>query len=149
MRDYPNILVAFVEDEKFEVGYTFERWPHHITVLPWFKADTPAIRSLEATAKVHMPIEVSIGETAMFGVQNDILVRVVKSDKLTQVHNALIAEHDGLFAFANSRFTGANYRPHVTLSGQNDPTPGPLKFDKLSLVRVVDEKRTKVIQQQF
>ena len=148
MRDYPNILVAFLEP--FEEGYEFTRWPHHITILPWFKADRTALASIESVVMAHLPIPIEIGQTDMFGARSDILVRLVESEALKKLHQALLHERDGLLGLVNSRFVGDEYRPHVTLSGTDDPSPGHRKLPSISLVTKIDTNgKAKRVNQNF
>lgn len=147
MRDYPNILVAFTKDHR--EGYAFEQWSHHVTVLPWFKANSEAIASLAEIARQHLPIVAQIGGTAMFGVKSDILVRRVESEQLQQMHRDMLSQHEGLLGLGNSSFVGENYSPHITLSGTNDPEPGPITIEKLSLVKATGDKHIKRIRKQF
>lgn len=143
MRDYPNELVAFQPD--LPVGLGFETWPHHITVLPWFKANKEALASLESIVGRHLPITAELGQTAMFGPREDILVRLVESDDLVKLHQRLIKQRRGVLGFANSRFTGDDFRPHITLSGTDDPPPGVFKIEQLSLVKLVGPGKNKRI----
>lgn len=143
MRDYPNILVAFLD--KFDEGYQFERWPHHITVLSWFKADRIALESLENIVKEALPIKVYLGQTAMFGARNDILVRLVESEQLDKLHNSLLVELEGLLGLVSYGYSGSGYSPHVTLQGKNDPEPGHLQIERISLVKKVEPGKTKKV----
>jgi len=144
MYDHPNILVAFTENHS--LGHAFERWPHHITVLPWFKADKTALAGLESIAKQYLPLDVEIGKTARFGTHSDILVRLVESEALEQMHRDMLSKRGGLLGLANSRFVGAEYRSHVTLQGADDPAAGPFVITKLSLVKLTGPGKTKRIE---
>jgi hypothetical protein len=77
------------------------------------------------------------------------LVRLVESKELTAMHRAMLAEHAGLLALASSRYVGDNYRPHVTLQGQNDPESGPITIEKISLVQGTGQKPAKQIIKHF
>lgn len=137
MIDYPYILVLFLEEtnESFE----FERWPHHVTLLPWFKANSQALTDLERITRDHLPLEIELTEKiAMFGVREDIKVRLVSSPALHRLHTALLTARAGLLGLNNSRYTGQSFKPHVTLQGQQDPTPGQLKISTVSLVKKLD-----------
>jgi len=144
MIDYPNILVAFLEE--FEPGYEFERWPHHVTILPWFKADKEALSSIEQIASGHLPITVELGKTAMFGARNDILVRLVESDPLQKFHRALLSGRKGLLGLINSSYSGDNFRPHVTLQGQNDPESRTITIKRLALVKHIGPGKLKRVE---
>ena len=146
MYDHPNILVAILDED---APRRFTRWPHHITVLPWFKANTEALTSLESIAAKFLPVAAEIGNTAMFGARNDIPVRLVESEALKDMHRAMLANHTGVLGLNNSRYSHEAYVPHITLSGHNDPEPGRVIISSLSLVRGVGKKPHKRIVKQF
>ena len=147
MNSHPYILVVFLRD--LPKGYEFERWPHHITLLPWFKADREALESLADLAGQYLPMTVEMTKTANFGVRDDILVRLVESDALVSLHKKMLSNRDGILGLANGRYVGEEFKPHVTLQGKNDPEPGSIAINRISLIKHTGSGHIKRVERIF
>lgn len=141
------MLVAFLDE--YEVGYEFERWPHHITILPWFKANRQALEALAVICLEHLPIVAEVGEASWFGFNQDIAVNLVDSESLISFHRALL-NRPGVLGLKDSRHTGPDYRPHITLQGQNDPQTGQeLTISSIYLIARPDSTHRKRVEQVY
>jgi 2'-5' RNA ligase len=109
-------LTPLREGDTFEVS----AWPLHITVLPPFRTDATgeevgaAIRSV---ASSQAPLTVVAEHDELFGRRHDIPVTVMaENEQLISLHHAL---RDAVRPFAATpeepAFTGARFRPHVTV----------------------------------
>lgn len=147
MLDYPNILVVFLT--QLNEGFEFQSWPHHITVLPWFKADAKALESIKALAEEALPLHAQLTDTAMFGHRKEIPVRLVESEELVQLHMTLLRDRSGVLGLINSRFTMDEFRPHVTLHGNHDPTEGDISINQLTLVKKLPQGKLKRIERVY
>jgi hypothetical protein len=146
MKEGNSILVHLVEPKP--VGYRFERtrksWPLHITLVPWFFADSeqmPAFTS-EITAvceKITPPVS-RVGNRELFGPNHDIPVNVL-SDVLALkgLHIALldIVDRTTEGLQVPSAYVGAQYRPHITRHNGMGATQGDvIAVDSVALVNV-------------
>jgi 2'-5' RNA ligase len=115
-------------------------WPLHVTVVQVFTADaTPgAIRArLAGVAASSSPIDVVAGADEHFGPSRTIPVTVVSpSASLDALHAACVAALDDLGPmYENPEYTGAGYRPHVTVKRHARATAGDvLNLRQLALV---------------
>lgn len=125
------------EGDQFAVS----EWPLHITALPPFLTDATgwdigaAIRS---AASAHSAFTVVAARDELFGRRHDIPVTVMAdNEQLTALHRALwMAVRPFAAAPEEPAFTGAGFRPHVTMKAHGRVHEGD-EFT-LSQLAVVD-----------
>ena len=105
-------------------SFAVTEWPLHITVLPPFHTDAEPTAVAAAIASIHLPdspLRVTAGDDEMFGRRENIPVTLIDDDAaLTQLHRDLIDAVRPLAAIPDEpAFTGARFRPHVTIKGQS------------------------------
>lgn len=104
--------------EPYEIGQKFEKWPLHITIVPWFPADDTAglDKLLTALAAKQRPFSVRIGDVEYFGVKKDVAVNIVEpTEPLTKLHEQTVTLLDTADMSVHQRdFIGPNYRAHIT-----------------------------------
>lgn len=108
-------LVAMLEPQ--EVGLRFSEWPLHVTLLPWFSAPnlSSVVALCEQVAQKFSPFSLAVGERAYFGYNRDLPVRLLeKNDEISQLHRALLLGVSERGWVQQGRYTGDQYRPHVT-----------------------------------
>lgn len=127
--------------EPTNVGDTFEAWPLHITLLPWFRtAQTWAEEVFRRCAADLRACRVvlgarQLGPVALFGEAEDIPVRPIgDSTALGVAHGVLLAS---LHPFLDDKtYIGGSYNPHVTIRNNPDPGEGAeIDIATLSLIR--------------
>ena len=104
--------------EKREVGDSSTHTPQHITLFPPFIADQKDVLEIaDEVAAEFDPIEVSPGEHAMFGPENNIPVILIKPSRLlSSMHIALSKklEQKNILIPSND-FIDEDYTPHIAL----------------------------------
>lgn len=104
------------------VGAEFDRkrWPAHVTVVSNFTTNAPVETLATAVRRVliaERPLPFEFGDTAMFGPDRDIPVRLVRSESMTKLHDELVTELTSVGVVADeAAYWLAGYRPHVTLA---------------------------------
>jgi hypothetical protein len=87
----------------------------HVTVLgnfEWNGTEAALIRRVADVVEHGAPIDVVVGDEAMFGADGTIAVNTLEPHPaLTALHEALI---DDRMAFVEPQFLRAGYRPHIT-----------------------------------
>lgn len=127
------------------VGDTFESWPMHITLLPWFRArEYEAISGFMATVD-DMEVcngmlgERALGSTVMYGA-GDVSVRPVRdSTPIGVVQGLLLARFRD--KIIDPSYTAGAFSPHVDIR-QADPGEGfTFALDSLCLIRRDDKNK--------
>ncbi|HSH56295.1 MAG TPA: 2'-5' RNA ligase family protein [Candidatus Limnocylindrales bacterium] len=148
-----TILVLFIEPQ--EPGYTFERkrleWPLHITLIPWFRVPDPSTLDgiLETVAVQSRPFDAVVGMEAAFGGRKEVLVNVLADPALAQhLHLNLKRALDGVGAnYQSERFTGDNYKPHITHHGDRRRHEGDrLAVRNFYLVKLLPQNYCQVVK---
>lgn len=131
-------LLAFML-EPLDKGDQFIGWPLHITLVPWFRTDYGSehvTRDIEKAASGIDQFTVTGIMRSMLGGQRNVPVTDVASSDLHDLHRALLTvfENDA-YSLSDSKYTGVNYRPHVTKKGNAEFKPGHvILFDSVYLV---------------
>lgn len=141
--DNSRLMIAHFVDPLAE-GRHFDKWPLHLTILPWFHdSESESIHNLEQTAEKMCACKIALGEVAiktlgqieMFGDECNIPVRCVNnSTSLGVIHGMLL----GYFQdkLEDKTYIGGRYNPHVTIRENDDPGEGSeICIDKISLVK--------------
>lgn len=131
-------LLAFML-EPLEKGDQFIGWPLHITLVPWFRSNFGSehvARDIEATILGTDRLTVRGITRSMLGRQRNVPVTDVVSSDLHDLHRKLLTVFDNdAYTLSDSKYTGANYRPHVTKKGNKELKPGhEIEIDSLYLV---------------
>ncbi|HSX34883.1 MAG TPA: 2'-5' RNA ligase family protein [Candidatus Saccharimonadales bacterium] len=113
------ILVHMLEPQAVGSYFSRERWPLHITLMPWFGAPA-TLRSqlhvgLNQVAQSQPAEQVVIGDQALFGPNQDVPVELLtEPGALQPLHEALLSLVQLLqLPLVNPQWTGENYRPHI------------------------------------
>lgn len=112
-------IVAYML-KPLDEGQQFEKWPLHMTILPWFSSpDASQTEKIVADmAASHAPLTLKADGTAQFG--HDRTVRlIVSTDRLSQLYDDLSQQ----LKDAGSEFTVKlyeAYQPHVTVKDTED-----------------------------
>jgi 2'-5' RNA ligase len=109
-------LTPLTEGDSFAVS----AWPLHVTVLPPFLTDATASvvgDAIRSGASAHHAMTVVAAQDELFGRRHDIPVTLIAdNEELTALHQALRAVVRPLAAVPDEpAFTGAGFRPHVTV----------------------------------
>jgi len=129
------MIAAEVRDGDLASGVEFksDEWPHHVTVIPWFDTDSPDVgrRLLSGMAERYDRAKATVGEMALFGVDEDVKVSRLVSDDLVNIHTTGLGMLRDLgLEVNNSRFIGQGYKPHIT---HHDTGAIPRKGDELTI----------------
>ena len=116
----PRLIIAWLLDPTGTGA--IQILPPHVTLLPWFRLDERAVPALvdrlNIVSALRTPVEIRLGDTALFGEQQDIPVRLVhpKAEVLS-LHEDLrrIVTSAGAVLDA-PQWCGEGYRPHMTIN---------------------------------
>src|SRR5690606_34342136 len=115
-------LVVVLPLSRLQVGDRFavHEWPLHVTVLPPFKTDATGTEIGDAIRSVtpgQPALHLAAAGDELVGRRHDIPVTLVATnEQLTALHHALRAAVRPFAAQPDApAFTGAGYRPHVTV----------------------------------
>jgi hypothetical protein len=114
--------------------FSFRDWPLHLTIVPVFEASVA--ESIERMTRfTAAPIAVTVGGDEGFGSSLSMVVSVIeRSPELDALHINLISAL-GTPVFENPEYTGAGYRPHVTVKKHGRVNRGDrLDLTQLALV---------------
>ena len=130
-------LSPLAEGDSFAVS----KWPLHVTVLPPFLTDATASEvgaAIRSAASAHQAFKVVAAQDELFGRRHDVPVTVmVDNEQLTALHQALRAMVRPFAAKPDEpAFTGAGFRPHVTVKAHGRVDAGD-EFE-LTQLAVVD-----------
>lgn len=113
----PRDLLVGVFIEKFDVGDTFEEWPLHVTLVPWFRLETAKeqfIRKLKKELAPIKPFTDTAGEREIFSKRE---ANVLDKRKWQTLHEAVLAcvYNTAEPAARQFRFVAEAFQPHVTV----------------------------------
>lgn len=115
-------LVIVLPLSPLQVGDRFpvQEWPLHVTVLPPFTTDATGTEigdAIRSVASEHSAVRMVAAGDELFGRRHDIPVTVVaENELLTTLHHELRAAVRPFAAQPDEpAFTGAGFRPHVTV----------------------------------
>lgn len=106
------ILVA-----PYKAGDSFQLWPLHITLVPWFKvSDVGSLkRQLKSLLAARPAFQVQVGEAQRWRSRSVYIINA--STELLKLHNRLLAvtaEH--VVQPTKFKFVGPHFKPHITLN---------------------------------
>ncbi len=108
------VIVATVEPQ--DVGLRFSEWPLHITLVPWFSA--PGIETVkqicESAVTGIKQFSVTVGQREYFG-QRKLPVKLIEPNpRIVELHMKLLQSINHQGWDVPGRYTGNQFRPHVT-----------------------------------
>lgn len=112
------LLTSSIDPIRKGERFVDEPLPRHVTIQQWFMLEhVPAFKNaLQNFATTLAPIEIKAGETAEYGPNNDVPVRLVRSiGRLASLHTKtgeLVERFGG--TLKNPEWAGDGYSPHVT-----------------------------------
>ena len=126
-------LSPLAEGDSFAVSH----WPLHITILPPFRTDAAGSEvgeAIRSAASGQSPLTVVADHDELFGRRHDVPVTVMAvNEQLTAMHHAL---RDAVRPFAAApdepAFTGARFRPHITMKAHGRVRQG----DQFTLTQI-------------
>lgn len=147
-------LVQFLEPTTINTEFTNSSWPPHVTIAGVFALTwNGAVQNELAALATNQPSFTSTTTTIThFGPARDIRVCLVtKTPNLQQLHDAMVSfieTHGGIFN--EPHYLGDGFKPHITLSDNNDITPAHvITFTQLALIDMFpngDHTKRNVIQ---
>lgn len=96
-------------------------WPEHVTVLPNFVVEEPAVASVTSivrqAADRQPAFSVDLGPRAVFGPGHDVPVLLADHPVFHALHGSLSGSVEPLPGFRpdHTEFWGTGYRPHATI----------------------------------
>lgn len=135
LRAKRQILVLGVEP--FEEGERFNKWPPHVTLVPWFSgaSEERLQKGLKELTARTRPIAARIGEVAWFGSNKNVPVRIIEpNNHLQQLHlGALSRVHIARGNIEDISHISYRFRPHVTEYRGLELAEGYI-FDQVALI---------------
>ncbi len=146
-------LVHFVEKQL--EGWTFARshWPLHITLVPWFqtKDEEAVMRSLDRLAAELENMNLTVGGVEDVSGPGHRQANFIKNQQpVRELHKYLLATLERAdIELHESRFTGKEYRAHVTrhrADGRHSTAGEHILLNDFHLVKMLDAKTCEVYQ---
>jgi 2'-5' RNA ligase len=139
------ILVHMLDPQGLGTYFDRTRWPLHITLMPWFEVMQPQQsvlrRELGLLAQATPPINVVVGDTALFGPNQEVPVNLITDQLvLMRLHTALLdLVHLLQLPIENERWVGAAYKAHISQTIDRRVDPGDkIIVDDFYTVRLID-----------
>lgn len=128
MKPGDRLVCALVDP--IEVGTTFQEWPLHVTIVPWFRLDMPSDRmaSMLASnlAQIHS-FDVRLDGTDHFGKARKKLVHLVAAPSplwdIEYIVRALLHRQRAWIADETTK-SKRSYLPHITHQAHAAPQDG-------------------------
>lgn len=137
---------------EMNVGAEFVRklWPAHVTIVSNFTTDAP-VQTLAAVMRrvltAARPLPFEFGDSAMFGPNQDIPVRLVRSESMVKLHDELANELTLVGVVADEpAYWLAGYRPHVTLAPSVGTDLTPLRDFRDIVIARLDGGRATIVE---
>lgn len=114
------VIVHFIKGEPKDKEFNSSDWPLHITLVGNFNTETPEdglVEMLTTRVEKIEPFNVRVGEEALFGPNNNILVNILDVNKeIMNLHKnlkELLDSNDTVYD--SPQYVGKNYKPHATV----------------------------------
>lgn len=130
------IIVAFTEPK--DPSYRFNKWPNHITLLPYFQVEDLKLlkQQLMELSKREYSFSYTIGKIDYFGGERKVKVSKIQEDPaLTNLHKSLLKialTHD---THMDTALCHPNYKPHITHN--HEPFPQENETNQLLKVYLI------------
>jgi 2'-5' RNA ligase len=110
-------------------------WSLHMTLLPWFTAPDAESVLVELKRRLtrYEPVEVEVGDRVYFGQRKLPAKLINNTPKLQSLHDTLLRMITDNSWQLEGRYTGANFRPHVTRKKGQD-AEGKFTIDAVYIV---------------
>ena len=138
MLPHDRLICDFVDE--FKIGEVFSNWPLHITIVPWFRVDTPTDQIAQGLQKSLTPVKpftLTVGESAVFGPRKR-QAHVLEPSQLTEVEKRVRKYFHQKRAWLVDETTTRRYdfRPHITFQGDEHLQLGDrVQIDRLYVVQ--------------
>jgi 2'-5' RNA ligase len=137
MQPGDRLVCAFVRPNA--VGHSFKRWPLHVTIVPWFRADTPTdelAAEMQQALQDIPPFEVVMDGKATFG--HNKTVRLVQQptpfNAVESRVRAVLKRHKAWIADETTK-RRRPFQPHVTDQADARLSAGDrFQCDELSII---------------
>lgn len=147
------ILVTMVDPAAVPAKFRRKRldWPLHITLVPWFELPDEAafLEQLRTIIPMEESFQVTVGEEAAFGIENDTPVNLINySRPLTVMHYFLLTALEAHQAtmVSNTNWIRDKYSPHVTHHGNSRLHLGDVvSVNTITVVRLLDDDWCEVV----
>lgn len=138
------VIVYLIGDLRESLRFT--AWPLHMTLLPWFYAPSVDQVKMQCQSAIESiePFRVSIGERAYFGEKKLPVKLIDNSIQLQKLHDCLLKMVEENSWRLMGRYTGPNFRPHVTQKGNRD-AEGALFVDKIHIVEAQEQGYRQIV----
>lgn len=127
------ILVSFLHS--LEVGFSFTKWPNHITIVPYFFTENleKIIQEIKTICGSLNKIPYVVSEVAYFGKEKNVEVsKITPNIQIVTLHQLLLNLAIKSDSDMDLKYSGENFAPHIT---HND-NPFPQKGDSGELKRL-------------
>jgi 2'-5' RNA ligase len=140
MKPDDRLICLFVKDDASRVR--FKEWPLHLTIVPWFRLDTPSqVLAQEITKELHGigAFPVVMAEATQFGYKKSKSVNLVAPPSLLfeieKRVRATLKRHHAWLVDETTKKRKRVYRPHVTAQKNDRLQAGDVFWcHKLSIV---------------
>ena len=116
MRFNEEPVVVFFPN-KLNEGNSFSEWPLHLTIVPPALIDVEEVYNATRSSFDNTIDQREVGESDMFGEENNILVyHVHPEEKLREMHKKILARIGGaeVIRSGQTEWLDDNYSPHIT-----------------------------------
>lgn len=123
-----RLICAFIENQT--IGTQFQKWPLHLTIVPWFRLSDSSERLAKGLEKALTTVgtfEVTAEGESFFGPRKKRPVRLLQiSGPLMQTEAKVRSYLHQKCAWLVDETTKKRYafRPHVTMQGEKSLPPG-------------------------
>jgi 2'-5' RNA ligase len=122
-----RLIVAFLEEHT--EGHTFEDWPLHITIVPWFRNEVPTEDisiGLRGVLQSIVPFDIRTGEAANFGRNGQKAVELVRTPTPLMAIERLVRRYlhrQGSWIVDETTRVQRSFRPHITRQATEQAKP--------------------------
>ena len=146
MAAHDQLVCALVHE--LAVGETFEDWPLHVTIVPWFKprvGEAVLLGHLAQAVKDQLAFSATVGKDAYFGAKAVSLMQQIPHWQRIQEAAFAVVGEDAV-PTAPYNFVGSNFKPHMTVQKDLRLHPGDtFVCDALYVIEHTGEGRLKKV----
>ena len=134
------ILACLIPEEQGNIPTHFTNWPLHLTLIPWFKISGKELpkflTAVESIASNYGPIQLKQEGSTNFSTREVRVTLIRPTSEIINLHqDLLLAISDSNALILSSRYTGSNFRPHITeQAGRSLPEAKVIISHKLYLI---------------
>lgn len=146
MKKHRYLLANLIE--KQQVGEEFQKWPLHVTLMPWFEFENEVllVEKLDTLFSTMDSFLYLGGEQDMFGPKKNVPVFKVKNNSpMRTVHKQIMTLLSELGAKIDDPYVGDNFFSHITVRNRDlHLTNVQFKLDSVDLILATKEWPKKV-----